>query len=81
LAAVGAVPVRRAFRREGMPEIKALADCLRVVVEEIVSELPEENQEGTRLAMALFVRSDLGQTGPVAREIIARVFSVPPEAI
>ena len=64
-----------------MGEIEALADCLRVVVEEIVSELPEETQEGTRLAMALFVRSDLGQDDLAARAIIARVFSVPPEAV
>ena len=64
-----------------MPEIEALADCLRVVVEEIVSELPEETKEGTRLAMALFVRSDLGQDNAAARAIIARVFSVPLEAI
>jgi hypothetical protein len=64
-----------------MPEIEALADCLRVVVEEVVSGLPEENQEGTRLAMALFVRSDLGQSAPAVRSIIARVFAVPVEAI
>lgn len=59
-----------------MSEVEALADCLRVVVEEIVSALPEENQDGTRLAMALFVRSDLGQADPAVRAIIARVFSV-----
>ena len=64
-----------------MPEIEALADCLRVVVEEIVAELPDETREGTRLAMALFVRSDLGQDNAAARAIIARVFSVPLEAI
>ena len=58
-----------------MPEIEALADCLRVVVEEVVAGLPEAKQEGTRLAMALFVRSDLGQSGPAARSIIARVSS------
>jgi hypothetical protein len=64
-----------------MPEINALADCLRVIVEEFISGLPEETQEGTRLAMALFVRSDLGQMDPAARAIIARVFSVPVEAL
>jgi hypothetical protein len=64
-----------------MPEVEALADCLRVVVEETISALPEPSQEGTRLAMALFVRSDLGQTDPAALAIIARVFSVPIEAI
>ena len=64
-----------------MPEVEALADCLRVVVEEIVSELPEENQDGTRLAMALFARSELGHADPSVRAIIARVFSLPAEAI
>ena len=64
-----------------MPEIEALADCLRVVVEEIVSGLPEASRDGTRLAMALFVRSDLGQANPAALAIIARVFSLPPGAI
>lgn len=64
-----------------MPEIDALADCLRVVVEELVSGLPEEHQEGTRLAMALFVRSDLGHADPAVRALIARVFSVPLKAI
>jgi hypothetical protein len=64
-----------------MPEIEALADCLRVVVDETLSQLPEETREGTRLAMALFVRSDLGQLEPEARAIIARVFSVAAEAI
>jgi hypothetical protein len=64
-----------------MSEIEALADCLRIVVDETLSQLPEETREGTRLAMALFVRSDLGQIGPEARAIIARVFSVAAEAI
>ncbi len=64
-----------------MPEVEALADCLRVVVEETIAALPEPAQEGTRLAMALFVRSDLGQTDPAALAIIARVFSVPVEVI
>ena len=64
-----------------MLEVEALADCLRVVVEEIVSTLPESSQEGTRLAMALFVRSDLGQADPAAIEIIGRVFGVPLDAI
>jgi hypothetical protein len=68
-------------RRERMPEIEALADCLRVVVEEVVSTLPEPSREGTRLAMALFVRSDLGQTDPIVQDLIARVFSVPIEAL
>jgi hypothetical protein len=64
-----------------MPEVEALADCLRVVVDETISSLPEDAREGTRLAMALFVRADLGQVDPAAREIIARVFSVPLEAL
>jgi hypothetical protein len=64
-----------------MAEVEALADCLRVVVDEIVSALPEPHQEGTRLAMALFVRSDLGQSEPAALAIIARVFAVPLETI
>jgi hypothetical protein len=64
-----------------MPEIEALADCLRVVVDETVSALPEEAQEGTRLAMALFVAADLGQVEPAARAIIARVFSVPVDTL
>lgn len=64
-----------------MPEVEALADCLRVVVEEVLSSVPEPNRDGTRLAMALFVRSDLGQVDPAAREIIARVFSVSVESI
>lgn len=64
-----------------MAEVEALADCLRVVVEETLSALPESSREGTRLAMALFVRSDLGQTDPAARAIIARVFSLPVETV
>ncbi len=64
-----------------MPEIEALADCLRVIVEEAMSALPEASRDGTRLAMALFVRSDLGQTHPAALQLIARVFSVPVDAI
>jgi len=32
---------------------------------------------GARLAMALFVPSDLGQADPAALAIIARVFSIP----
>jgi hypothetical protein len=34
-----------------------------------------------RLIMAHFVASDLGQAEPAARQIIARVFSVPLEAL
>ena len=64
-----------------MQEIEALADCLRVVVEELVSELPEEAREGTRLAMALFARSDLGRQDPAVRAFIARVFSVPLDSL
>jgi hypothetical protein len=64
-----------------MAEIEALADCLRIIVEEVLSALPEENRERTRLAMALFVRSDLSHAGPAGRAMIARVFSVPLEAI
>lgn len=64
-----------------MPEIEALADCLRLVVDETLSQVPEERREGTRLAMALFVRADLGQVGPESRAIIARVFSVSLEAL
>ena len=64
-----------------MPEVEALADCLRVIVEETMYALPEASRDGTRLAMALFVRSDLGQSNPAALAIIARVFSVPLEAI
>jgi hypothetical protein len=33
-----------------MSEIEALADCLRIVVDETLSQLPEETREGTRLA-------------------------------
>ena len=64
-----------------MLEIEALADCLRVVVEEVISAVPEPSREGTRLAMALFVRSDLGHVDPAAVAIIARVFSVAVDAI
>jgi len=64
-----------------MPEVQALADCLRVVVEEVVSTVPEPSREGTRLAMALFVRSDLGQADPAALAIIARVFDVAVDSI
>jgi hypothetical protein len=64
-----------------MPEVEALADCLKVVVDEILAALPEEARDATRLAMALFVRCDLGQVEPAARAIIARVFSVPPDAL
>jgi hypothetical protein len=77
ICAAGTAPVGR----EGMQEIEALADCLRVVVEELVSELPDEAREGTRLAMALFARSDLGRQDPAVRAIIARVFSVPLDSI
>jgi len=59
-----------------MLEVEALADCLRVVVEEVISAVPEPSREGTRLAMALFVRSDLGHADPAALAIIARVFSI-----
>ena len=64
-----------------MPEIEALADCLSVVLEEVLSDIPDESREGIRLAMALFVRADLGQAGPDARTLIARVFSVPEDAL
>jgi hypothetical protein len=64
-----------------MPEIEALADCLRVVVDEIVAAHPQKSRDGMRLAMAHFVASDLGQAEPGARRIIARVFSVPVEAL
>ncbi len=64
-----------------MPEIEALADCLRLVVDEIVATQPESAREGTRLAMALFVLADLGQAAPSARAVIARVFALPPEAL
>ena len=64
-----------------MPEIEALADCLRVIVDEQLSELPEREREGTRLVMALFVRSDLGRSDPEVLRLIARVFSLPPEAV
>jgi hypothetical protein len=64
-----------------MPEVEVLADCLRVVVEEAIAALPEPSREGTRLAMALFVRSDLGQADAEARALIARVFDIPLEAI
>jgi hypothetical protein len=64
-----------------MPEVEALADCLKLVVDETLAALPEESREGTRLAMALFVRADLGQADPAARAIIARVFSLPCDAI
>jgi hypothetical protein len=64
-----------------MPEVEALADCLRVVVDEALSALPEANRDGARLAMALFVRADLGQTDAAALAIIARVFSLPIEAV
>jgi hypothetical protein len=64
-----------------MLEIEALADCLRVVVEEVISAVPEPSREGTRLAMALFVRSDLGHVDPSAVAIIARVFSIAVDAI
>jgi len=64
-----------------MPEVQALADCLRVVVEEVVSTVPEPSREGTRLAMAFFVRSDLGQADPAALAIIARVFDVAVDSI
>jgi hypothetical protein len=64
-----------------MPEVEVLADCLRVLVEETMSGLPEPSRDGTRLAMALFVRSDLGQSTPAALAIIARVFSIPVEVI
>jgi hypothetical protein len=60
-----------------MREIEVLADCLRIVVDETMSTLPEESRAGARLAMALFVRSDLGQADPAALAIIARVFSIP----
>jgi len=62
-------------------EVEALADCLRVVVDETVSVHPEEIRDGMRLAMALFVRTDLGDADPFVRELIARVFSVPREAL
>jgi hypothetical protein len=64
-----------------MLEIEALADCLRVVVEEVISAVPEPSREGTRLAMALFVRADLGHTDPAALALIARVFSLAPGTI
>ena len=64
-----------------MLEIEALADCLRVVVDEVISAVPEPSREGTRLAMALFVRSDLGNGDPAALAIIARVFSIAADRI
>ncbi len=64
-----------------MPEIEALADCLSVVVDEVLSGVPEGSRETVRLTMALFVRADLGQAAPAVRSLIARVFSVPEDAI
>lgn len=62
-------------------EVEALADCLRVVVDETVSTHPEEARAGMRMAMALFVRADLGESDPFVRDLIARVFSVPREVL
>jgi hypothetical protein len=64
-----------------MLEVEVLADCLRIVVDETISALPEGSRDGTRRAMALFVRSDLGQADPTVLAIIARVFSIPVDAI
>lgn len=64
-----------------MQEIEALADCLSAVVDEMLSEMPDDAREGIRLAMALFVRSDLGPAAAGSRDLIARVFSVPAESL